>query len=295
MSTAKLPDPRRNAYRDDLAAESLRGKVSAKRYAKGQRFQVIRASVPLRGKPAAAASLDTEVLFGEVMTVYDTADGWAWGQLAHDGYVGYVPTDALSSEIAEPTHRVRSLGTFLYPAADIKSPPIMHLSMGAALAVADRDERFGRLAGGGFVVNRHIAEIGRHARDFVDVAEQFIGTPYLWGGRTRVGLDCSGLVQLALSASGIACPRDSDQQQAELGAEFPMSSGLDDLQRGDLVFWKGHVGIMTDGLMLLHANAHHMATVAEPLPEAAQRIAKAGSSVLAVRRMTALSASRPAP
>lgn len=287
-------DPRRHAYRDDLAAVSLRGRVTAKRYTAGQRFQVVRASVPLRRKPAATVSLDTEALFGEMVTIYDTADGWAWGQLAHDGYVGYLPADSLSSEVETPTHRVRALGTFLYPSADMKSPPLMHLSVGSLLTVADRDERFSRLAKGGFVISRHISEAGRHARDFVDVAEQFVGTPYLWGGRTRIGLDCSGLVQLSLSAAGFACPRDTDMQQQELGTAVPITASLDDLRRGDFVFWKGHVGIMIDGVMLLHANAHHMATVVEPLPEAVQRIGKTGSKTTAVRRLDGLSTSRSA-
>jgi cell wall-associated NlpC family hydrolase len=216
---------------------------------------------------------ETEALFGETLTVYEERDGWAWVQLTRDRYVGYVPSDALSPDIDAPTHRVRALGTFVYPVPDIKSPPLMHLSINSELSLAGGDERFLMLRGGGFVVTRHVAERGRYVNDFVDIAERFIGTPYLWGGRTRVGLDCSGLVQVSLEAAGIAAPRDTDMQQAELGSDIAIADVREGVQRGDLIFWKGHVGIMTDGVTLVHANAHHMAVTAETLPEAIERIA----------------------
>jgi cell wall-associated NlpC family hydrolase len=287
---AQRLDPRLNAYRDDLAAESLRGKVEAKRFAAGTRRQVIRAAVALRRRPTASAGLETEALFGEVVTVYDEAEGWAWGQLERDDYVGYMPADALSRDVRAATHKVSALGTFLYPAPDIKTPPIMHLSITAPLAVAEHVDRFYRLAGGGFVIDRHVSERGRSARDFVDIAERLIGTPYLWGGRTRVGIDCSGLVQVSMEAAGLATPRDTDMQQAKLGSPVPVTPSLDGLKRGDLVFWQGHVGIMCDGIMMVHANAHHMAVTVEPLAEAVQRIARSGCEISAVKRPAALSA-----
>jgi hypothetical protein len=282
-------DRRLVAYRDDLASEALRGKVAAPRYVAGVRRQVARAAVVVKGKPLPAAGLDTEALFGEHVIVYDEAKGWAWCQLERDGYVGYVPADALTREVLEPTHRVSALGTFLYSAPDIKSAPIVHLSITARLTVAERVDRFSRLATGGFVVTRHTIEGDRFARDFVDVAERFIGTPYLWGGRTRVGIDCSGLVQVAHEAAGLTCPRDTDMQQAALGSEVLIPRSLEGLVRGDLVFWPGHVGIMVDGVMMVHANAHHMAVVVEPLVEAVARIARAGKEIAAIRRPAALS------
>lgn len=281
----KALDPRRNAVREDLAALSLRGHFVAPRYAAGVVRQVVRPAVPVRQEPQATAGLDTEALFGERVTVYEEKEGWAWVQLARDRYVGYVPSAALSATVALATHRVKALGTFIFPTEDIKAPPTLHLPMNAEVRVAEWGERFCRLEQGGFIVTRHLIERDRAERDFVDVAERFIGTPYLWGGRTRIGIDCSGLVQVAIEAAGKQCPRDSDMQMDEVGEQIPTPEDLEGLRRGDLIFWRGHVGIMADGVMLVHANAHHMAVVAETLPEAAERIERqSGTPIAAIRR-----------
>ena len=295
MSVAVKLDPRRNAFRPDLAAQALYGKVAAPRYSAGAVRQIARASVPLRRVPQGQACFETEALFGETVTVFDEADGWAWVQLERDRYVGYIPADTLTSEVRAVTHRVSVLGTFVHPLPDIKSPPIMQLSLNAGVAVVETLDKFSRLATGGYAIARHLSEAGRHARDFVEVAERFVGVPYLWGGRTRIGIDCSGLVQMALMAAGHEAPRDSDMQQAEIGSEVLVPASLDGLQRGDLVFWPRHVGIMIDGVMMVHANAHHMAVVSETLPEVASRIAKSrdpqsGSAISAVKRPSALTA-----
>lgn len=278
-------DPRRHAVRPDLAALSLRGQVAAPRYAAGIVRQVARPAVPLRREPNAKLGLDTEALYGELVKVYDEADGWAWMQLERDRYVGYMPSSALTAEILPATHRVAALGTFVYPTADIKTTPIMHLPLNAEVRVAEWGERFSRLERGGFVITRHLAERDRFERDFVDVAERLIGSPYLWGGRTRIGIDCSGLVQMALTAAGIAAPRDTDMQVTELGQAIPVPADFEGLARGDLIFWPGHVGIMSDGIMLVHANAHHMAVATETLPEASSRIARQSAPITAIRRI----------
>lgn len=289
VSAAPTLDRRRHVYRDDLAAEALRGRVDAARFATPERRQVQRAVMPMRRAPDPASMLDNEALFGEFVDVYDERDGWAWVQLVRDRYVGYVPSDALASEALAPTHRVSAIGTYVYTDAGIKSPPLLLLSMNAALTLTDMGERFGQLAGGGYIITRHVAPIAKPALDFVEIAERFIGTPYLWGGRTRLGLDCSALVQIAMEAAGFACPRDSDMQNAETGEAIAIPADFDGLQRGDLVFWKGHVGIMLDGIMLLHANAHHMAVFAEPVQYAAGRIAKIGDGrVIAIKRVARL-------
>lgn len=286
-------DPRLHVYRDDLAAAELKGRVRSQRFVVGEARQVVQSALPLRGIPDSKASYATELIFGERVMVYETREGWAWVQSQRDRYVGYVPTAALSRTVVAPTHKVRALGTFLYPAPDIKTAPLMHLSIGSELAIAETGESFSRLIKGGYVVNRHIVEIDRHHRDYVEIAERFIGTPYLWGGRTRLGIDCSGLVQVSLEAAGFAAPRDSDMQQSALGEPIAVPSDLEGLRRGDLVFWKGHVGLMVDGLMLVHANAHHMAVAVETLPEAVGRIARSGSSIVTIRRMPALAAPMP--
>jgi cell wall-associated NlpC family hydrolase len=286
--SALIPlDPRIHAWRADLAASSLQGQVTAARFVAGLVKHVAWPVVPMRRQPVPAAGLETEVLFGEAVTVFEEANGWAWVQAARDRYVGYVPADALLARSTPPTHMINALGTFIYPLADIKTPPMMHLSLGSLVAIDERLERFSRLATGGYVVNRHIAEVTRYARDFAEIAERFVGTPYLWGGRSRIGLDCSGLLQNCLQMAGIPCPRDSDMQERDLGSTVRLLPDFEGLQRGDLAFWKGHVGIMLDGIMMVHANAYHMAVSVEPLAEAAARIAKVGGPITTIKRLTA--------
>jgi cell wall-associated NlpC family hydrolase len=284
-----LPDPRRHAYRKDLAADALRGQVEAVRFVKGERRQVGVSSLPLRREPRFDSLLETEALLGETVTLYDEREGWAWVQLDRDSYVGYMPSDGLRHKIVAPTHRITSLRTYLYPEPDGKTPPLALLSLNALITVAKPGGKFLELAGGGHVFAGHAAPLDIFARDFVAVAESFIGTPYLWGGRTSIGLDCSALVQLALEAAGCSSPRDADMQEAELGR--PLRKG-ERLHRGDLVFWDGHVGIMASGKDLLHANAFHMAVEREPFATAKRRIKDVGFEVTSVRRLP-LRAAKP--
>jgi cell wall-associated NlpC family hydrolase len=245
-------------------------------------MQVTESSAPLRGSPAPDARLETEALYGETVTVYDDAEGWGWVQLARDGYVGYLPLAALGLP-SEPTHRVAALSTHAYPGPSIKLPPQMALPLGARLKVTRREGDFAVTPDGLHVWARHLKDVGSFEPDFVAVAEMFYHTPYLWGGRTSGGIDCSGLVQTALAAAGVAAPRDSDMQQSTLGA--PVAIG-EPLVRGDFVFWKGHVGVMRDAELLLHASGWHMAVVSEPLKAACARIAASGGGdVASVRRL----------
>ncbi|MGE7416826.1 C40 family peptidase [Methylobacterium tarhaniae] len=265
-------DPRLTPARPDLADERLRGQVEAARYVPGQPHRIAAPVAPLRRAPDPVAGLDSEALFGEAATVYDLRDGWAFAQLTADGYVGYLPAEALGPADPAPTHRVSSLRTFLYPAADLKRPALAALSLGARVTVAAQEGAYARLSDGRFAWAGHLAPLEAIEPDFAATALRFLGTPYLWGGRSSLGLDCSGLVQTALAAAGIPAPRDSDQQEAALGEAVPLCPDLAGLRRGDLVFWRGHVGMMLDESHLIHANGHHMAVAIEPLAEAERRI-----------------------
>ena len=279
-------DPRVTPARADLAARELEGKVAAARYVEGRLYEVIEPQAPLRDEPRPDAPLATEALKGERVLIYDmNAEGWAWGQLAADGYVGWLPANALVPPGTPPTHKVAALRTFVFPGPSIKLPPIEALPLGAILAVARVADRMAVTSAGGYVPAAHLAPVGHYETDFVAVAERFVGAPYLWGGKTVLGLDCSGLVQVALTACGISCPRDSDMQEAALGVPFKHAAGLADLKRGDLIFWKGHVGIVSDPGTLIHANAFYMTVTIEPIADAVERIANTGSDVTSVRRI----------
>jgi cell wall-associated NlpC family hydrolase len=280
-----MDDPRLTPARPELAAKYLEGRVKAARFVSGEEFEISDAIVPLRARPSADATLLTQALKGERATIYDRdGEGWAWGQLNSDGYVGWLPDSALAKPVATPTHKITALRTFAFPGPSIKLPPVDTLPMEARVAVIRGEGAFAVTREGWFLPRRHVDGIGTNADDFVAVAERFVGTPYLWGGKSSFGIDCSGLVQISLNAAGTGCPRDSDMQQAGLGRALSAAeSGK--LRRGDLIFWKGHVAIVRDGDTIVHANAHHMATVVENTNEAIARIKGAGSEIAAINRL----------
>jgi cell wall-associated NlpC family hydrolase len=280
-----MSDPRLTPAREDLAAKYLEGKVKAARYVSGEMLEVIDAIAPVREAPTGDAWLLTQALIGERVMVYERNDeGWAWGQLVRDSYVGWLPDMVLAKPSAASTHKVTAIRTFAFPGASIKLPPIETLVMGSLVTIAREDGVFAVTLEGWHLPLRHIGRVDDHETDFVAVAERFVGTPYLWGGKSSLGIDCSGLVQLSLHAAGIDCPRDSDMQQGALGRPLEPAEA-DKLQRGDLIFWNGHVAIVRDATSIVHANAHHMATVIENTADAVARIKAAGSEIIAIKRI----------
>lgn len=280
-------DRRLTPARPDLAARHLDGQVEALAFVDPIPMRVMTPSVPLRREPRPDAPLDTEALAGEAVRVYEQHEGWAWGQLVGDSYVGYLPEDCLAGDAPVPTHRVCALRTFIYPGPSIKLPPLEALSLNAGVAVSGESGDFFITSHGGHIFKQHLCPREQHEPDFVAVAERFLNIPYFWGGKTSLGLDCSALVQLSLAAAGVAAPRDSDMQEQGLGEAVAFDDGLDGLRRGDLVFWKGHVGIMTDPDTLLHATAFTMSVISEPLRPARDRIlARNGGPITAIRRLS---------
>ena len=280
-----MDDPRMTPARPDLAAKYLEGKVEAARFVAGEEFEISDAIAPLRSAPSPDAELATQALKGERATIYDrNGEGWAWGQLNSDGYVGWLPDRALAKPSGQPTHKVTAIRTFAFPGPSIKLPPVTILVMGTTIIVTRHDGAFAVTREGWHLPLPHVGGIDHHAEDFVAVAESFVGTPYLWGGKSSLGIDCSGLLQVALNAAGVGCPRDSDMQQDGLGRALdPVESKS--LQRGDLIFWKGHVAIARDAHSIVHANAHHMATTIEATRDAIARIKAAGSEITSIKRL----------
>lgn len=269
------PDRRLTPANGRVAALELAGRVPAERYVPGEGARVARPVLDLLAAPGGAR--DRQLLMGEAVEVFERRAGHAFIRAARDGYCGYVDAAALDAPRAA-THLVATPATHLYAEESIKSPDLAHLSFGSRITVLhERRELFETPEG--FIPKKHLREIDRPFSDPVTVAQMFFGTPYLWGGNSRLGIDCSGLVQAALLACGLPCPGDSDLQQA-LGRDVEGEPP----QRGDLWFWKGHVALMVDAETIIHANGHAMAVTYEDARKAALRIEAQGGGPVTHRR-----------
>lgn len=260
-----MTDRRRWPFDGTTALADLRGRVDAACFVAGDPAQVIVPVTGLRATPGGA--LDRELLFGEPVTRIAEHGAWTFLRCTLDGYVGYAETPALG-DLRSSTHLVTARQSHLYAGPGLKTGARQTLSFGSRLQVTGEDDGYAATPDG-WVPLRHLTPLGSLPRDPAAMAERFLGTPYLWGGNSGSGIDCSGLVQLAFLACGLSCPRDSDMQEAEVGTALPADAAL---RRGDLVFWSGHVGMMLDPVTVIHANAWHMAVAAEPLAEAEARI-----------------------
>lgn len=278
-------DPRINAYRPDLADIALKGRVDAEAYAEGRHARVAAGRLPLMIRPDGDSRMGSELLFGESVTIFETCGGWAWLQNREDGYVGYARAEGLGEAGEAPTHGVSALRTVLYAEPDLKSRVLDILSMNSLLRARERENGFIGLAAGGWVWAAHAEPLDAHESDHAAVALRFLGAPYLWGGRSSIGLDCSGLVQMALARCGKRAPRDSDMQAAAVGDPVDFDGDVAALRHGDLVFWPGHVGVWLEGGDFVHANAADMAVTRGPFERIARQTPDAtGSGVIEVRR-----------
>lgn len=271
-------DRRLNAWSPEIADIALKGKVKSHNYVEGSPALVIAPWCDLRREPALDCGIDTQLLLGERVIIFERREGWAWIKSLRDGYVGWTSDDALTAGETEVTHMVCVPRTFSYPAADMKLPAIHNLSMGSAIKSVGRQTVRGTeyvlRENGEALIACHLRPISQFDSDYVAVAEKFVGTPYLWGGTTGLGLDCSGLVQLAMRMCGMNIPRDSDMQFAQMGTLIDPGEHFENLERGDLIFWPGHVAIVEGNGQILHANGYTMDVTSEPLVPAFGRIAQ---------------------
>ena len=270
-------DRRLNAYRPDLADERLSGKVEASRFTTGTLMQVSASVVDLRSEPRPDSGPQTQIIFGDMVRVFEEQDGWSWVQAERDGYTGYVSSASLEKPTADATHMVIVPRTFIYPGSDLRFPHTKALSLGSRVRIVGsaetRGTQYALLENGEALIAGHLAPLDQHAADYVAVAETLLHTPYLWGGTSGFGIDCSGIVQLSMWVSGRKVLRDSDMQQNTLGEIVEPDADYSNLKRGDLVFWKGHVAICASPDMLIHASGHTMTVTLEPLRDAIRRIA----------------------
>jgi hypothetical protein len=278
-------DKNTNPYRDDIAAEKLRGLVGATKFIAPVTKQIVSGSASMKSAPSDNASQVSEALCGDIFEIYEEKDGYSWGQIVRNEYVGYIKSESLADKIINPNRKIRALRTYGFSIPKVQGMVIANLSMNAQVFATEKKENgFVDCGRHGWIYEKHLATLDEYYSDPAEVAQMFLHAPYYWGGVQSNGLDCSGLVETSFAACGIKLPRDAYMQE-KCGQELAIKDDLSGLKRNDLIFWKGHVGIMLDEVNFIHANGWHMCVAIEPLFEANERYLKLDLPIRSIRRV----------
>ena len=273
-------DRRITAIRKDIASDYFKGLIKRKKFVEGVKHTVISNYSPLHSSKS--STISSQLLFGEQVYVFDQSNGWSWVQGMRDGYVGYTPSKNLKKQRIKSSHKVSSLRTFVYSSSNIKSDVITYLSLNSLVLISDRRNNFVKIKNLGWCFKNDFEKISKSNFNIVELSKKYLGTPYLWGGRDSMGIDCSGLVLNIMQMNCINFPRDTDLQESFVTKSIKYEKNL---RAGDLVFWKGHVAMMVDKKNIIHANAFHMITNIEPLQTVKKRILKENGKVVKYGRI----------